>query len=153
MLAILRKPLLVTLLGVLLVSQSRQAEAQPPYRELDVPPSMVGETREAAANRRKYFTQANGVLGGRESLADRRDSFISYFRLYYIPKMTRISNLGELSDDRKSLLLMLQRARSAEAHDLLVQILSSDMARIVQENFHPAVRYNAMLIIGMLSGQ
>jgi len=74
-----------------------------------------------------------------------------YFSNYYFPNMTLESQLGELSKNRENLFKQYLRvARVPAAQKLLTDKTLFFMRGISRGKFHPAVRYNAVLILGML---
>jgi hypothetical protein len=82
--------------------------------------------------------------------------FSAYYRRFYFPMMTRTSeeDLKGLADERNRFLRdHLENSRSKEAHDVLTALALTELTNVVRGNFHPAVRYNAMLIISSLNDQ
>jgi len=87
-------------------------------------------------------------------LGDRRGYFENYYTMYYFPMMTQTSDeaLKGLPEERQRFFRNhLEYCKSAEAHSVLIGITLAQMQRIVTDTFHPAVRYNAMLIISNLN--
>jgi hypothetical protein len=75
-----------------------------------------------------------------------------YFMKYYFPLMTQYDpkNLGELGERREDLVKWLREAKVPEAQEHLTGLTLKAERIISRGNFHPAVRYNAALIVGLL---
>ena len=75
-----------------------------------------------------------------------------YFTKYYFPVMTGTStgDLAELGRRREDLIKLLRGAGSEQAQTFLTSLTGKGMISIAMGNYHPAVRYNAVLILGML---
>jgi hypothetical protein len=103
--------------------------------------------------------QARQVLSGTTPLGpDNRNQFVAYYTLGLFPLMTQTTDeaLKKLPDERQSFLRndLEAGARQPEAHNLLLGLTLQAMTNIVRDNqFHPAVRYNAMMIISSLNDQ
>ncbi len=78
--------------------------------------------------------------------------FDSYFQDYLFPSMTLTSaeGLQELASHRGRLMRMLERPNYSQIHQRLTAMAFEAMQEIAVGNFHPASRYNAMLVIGSL---
>lgn len=126
------------------------------YEVLPLPPSIWdGRPSDATI---KLDRQVQQIIKGELSVADNASSFDAFFTRYYFPLMTQNSpeQLAKLHRQRNELARMyLNRpgTSSAEAHDRLVNLTFTTMKDIVKRNFHPAVRYNAMLIIAELNSK
>lgn len=102
--------------------------------------------------------QANvrGILGG-NALGGNETTFDNYYTAYYFPKWTLTSekSLAELPQERFKFIrdhLEYSAGKNQTAHDRLLDLTFDYLKPIVQDpEFHPAVRYNAMLVIGMLN--
>jgi len=73
-----------------------------------------------------------------------------YFTKYYFPSMTLPSKLGGLGKRRENLLKLLRSTKVPAAQSHLTDLTLKTMRVIARGNYHPAVRYNAVLILGML---
>lgn len=76
-----------------------------------------------------------------------------FFQKYYFPSMitTDPVQLGELAKKRKDLFVQFINVRGSQAaHDHLAAITLNAMGNIAVRDYHPAVRYNATLILGQL---
>ena len=79
-----------------------------------------------------------------------------YFTKYYFPKMTHTDaeSLAELGDMREDLFRRYVRASPNEESQATLTDLSLRVATALsQGNYHPAVRYNGVLILGNLDQQ
>ncbi len=79
----------------------------------------------------------------------------AFFMKYYFPKMTETNpnELGQLGKRREDLLKWLRGTKVPEAQQHLTGLTLKAMRVISRHNFHPAVRYNAALILGFLNNQ
>ena len=59
--------------------------------------------------------------------------------------------LGDIFEKRDMLAKDLEQATDAALHQYLLDLAYDEATRRVTENYHPYVRYNAMLIIGNLN--
>lgn len=79
-----------------------------------------------------------------------------YFSKYYFPKMTLTdsASLADLGDRREDLFRRFIRATPNAASQATLTNLSLKVATAIsQGNYHPAVRYNGVLILGNLDRQ
>ena len=125
--------------------------AAPKYESLPVAQELLDDTRlrlETTATVRDILNGDVGLLG-QEALFD------AFYTRYVFAKMTQTddASLAVIAKDRQKLLTDLSRTKSTDAHKRLVDLALSTMTTVVKGNFHPAVRYNAMLIIGELNSQ
>jgi hypothetical protein len=85
--------------------------------------------------------------------------FDDYFNKFYFPDMTRDedANLGKLGDKRFNLFKQyLWATNNAQLQkDLTAMAYDKMLAIVVKQNpaYHPAVRYNAVLVLGLLDEQ
>lgn len=95
------------------------------------------------------------VLNGRTPLEGQaRTDFDQYFKSQVFASMASLSNLGKIAEKRREFFRQhLQMTNPPQpVHDHLVQLTFTTMQAIsASPQFHPAVRYNAMLIIGELN--
>jgi hypothetical protein len=102
----------------------------------------------------KVKAQVRGVIDGRNELSEFRTYFDSYYRLHYFPMMTQTNEkaLQELPEERFRFIRdHLEGCKNDEVHEHIIDLALANLVPIVQDNFHPAVRYNALLIIGSLN--
>ena len=117
-------------------------------------------------------SKVNSVLRGRERLEDHQAVFDGYYQQYLFRMMTCYfpvgkgkdidvhDGLGEQAKWREDLFKKhIKSAKNKQVHDHLVQLTFDFMSGIVRparagsKDFHPAVRYNAMLIVGELNSR
>lgn len=83
--------------------------------------------------------------------------FDEYFLKYYFPDMTRAdgADLGRLGDSRYNLFKRyLWATNNQQLQTDLSNMAYKEMTRILANpEYHPAVRYNAILVVGMLDEQ
>jgi hypothetical protein len=121
------------------------------YETLPVAQEIIDDTRlrlETAATVRDILNGDVGLLG-QEALFD------AFYTRYVFAEMTQTddASLAKIAKDRQKLLADLSRTKSTDAHKRLVDLALNTMTTVATGNFHPAVRYNAMLIIGELNDQ
>lgn len=94
------------------------------------------------------------ILRNSQSLSDaQKKQMVDYFMGYYFPRMTRTDaeSLGRLAEDRKKFFQQyLNLTKSQSVRNDMVKMTMSRMGKIALGNYHPAGRYNAILLIGML---
>ncbi len=75
-----------------------------------------------------------------------------YFKQYFFATMTSATpdNLGLLGKQRDALFRYIRRTPVKAAQEHLTQLTLEVMHVVSRDNYHPSVRYNAVLIIGML---
>ncbi len=116
--------------------------------------------KELFVNRSARNTRKNNVgkicsgLGG-ASLRDGQADFDAWFEKYYYPLMTDPKELPNLSKLRRELMRdyfnrIKNEPSGLAVRDHLNQITLTYLQKLATNNLHPAVRYNAMLIIGDL---
>jgi hypothetical protein len=104
---------------------------------------------------RDYEDQINRIVRG-ASLAENEKIFDGYFVTYVFPLWTQTTekSLNELPKERDKFIrnYLEMSAKNPAAHARLVDITHKKLTEIVQDSeLHPAVRYNAILIIGLLN--
>jgi hypothetical protein len=75
----------------------------------------------------------------------------TYYKTYALARWTQAGTLGSLQSYRKDLINNLKQAKSGEVHDYLNKLVLEYMTKLAKGNYHPAVRVNAMLMIGDLN--
>src|SRR5690606_9173279 len=65
-------------------------------------------------------------------------------------RMTRLDKLAEIPDRRAELARDFSQIRSTVVREHLVTRTASIMKQLYEGNFHPGVRFNAMLVVGDL---
>lgn len=104
---------------------------------------------------REYEDQIKRIVGG-APLAESEKIFDGYFITYVFPLWTQTTekSLNELPKERDKFIrnYLEVSAKNPAAHARLVDITHKKLTEIVQDSeLHPAVRYNAILIIGLLN--
>ncbi len=95
--------------------------------------------------------QAAQAMRDSASFQTNKQVLDDYFNKFYFPQMTLPAQLGQLGKARESLFKQFIRpARVPAAQQHLTNLTLKAMRVIAQGNYHPAVRYNAVLILGML---
>jgi len=89
------------------------------------------------------------ALRNQGAYQQQREKFDPYFKAYLFPKMTIFSaeNLAEIAKDRTSLIKLIQSANDGQAQQYLTNMSLQLAAVIARDNYHPASRYNAVLVL------
>jgi hypothetical protein len=85
-----------------------------------------------------------------------KKDFDAFFKVYYYPSMTSTDpvDLGRLGAKREQLFTRyLNTIKSQEIRDYVNNLTLGPMVAVAKGNFHPAVRYNAVLIVSQLDLQ
>ncbi len=125
---------------------------QVPYIDPKKKPAEVGQLRISEGKARTFAWQ---VLGGALPLNDNKVAFDFYYNKILLPSFTQTheASLNALPEERQKLFRdhLEKSAPNQDVHRYLVDLIYDAMVPVVQENYHPAVRYNAMLIISGLN--
>jgi hypothetical protein len=92
------------------------------------------------------------ILRDKVFAGGQQEQFENYYRNYFLPRWTLPENLASLPGYRKELRNDLRLGRTGPPHAMLREIareMLTDLA--LGADYHPAVRYNAMLMIGELN--
>jgi hypothetical protein len=109
-------------------------------------------SRAYGANARLWVTNPGIYAADKEHFKD-------YFEKYYFPNMTQAdeADLGKLGDERYNLFKkFLWATNNSQLQQELTDLAFNDMRAIAiakDPPYHPAVRYNAVLVLGMLDQQ
>lgn len=94
------------------------------------------------------------VVMGTLPYAANADKFTYYYDKYFFPGFSQVEQLNKLPEKRQELIEDLRKAINAkDVHDFLLAKAQYYMKGFITapRNFHPAVRFNAMLVIGDLN--
>ena len=145
--------ILVLLAGGFISGVANAQENGEVYKQDRVPRSLLQDR----SKRMKLRNDINRVLAGRSPV---NENFDKWYKFFILPRMTRYepiadtvpNPLGQLSEWRYEFYQDLRIAAKNEVvHGRLNNLVFDYMSEVVKENYHPAVRYNAMLIIGDLN--
>ena len=89
------------------------------------------------------------VIYGRSSFSTNRPLIDSWYKTYLFPSMATEEQFGEISEKREMLAKDLESVADATLHQYLTDLAYEETTRRATGNYHPFVRYNAMLIIGL----
>ncbi len=134
---------------------ARPAPAAMEYETIPMLEAVYKDGKETEATK-KINKLVRDVINGQAQLSQNEASFDKYFTLYEFPRMTQIDDksLARLPRERAAFMRnYVTLVKRPEVHDRIVQLTYRSMKDIVTKNFHPAVRYNAMVIIGELNSQ
>jgi len=140
--ALANSVVLLTLVGLLAGPvAAQQYKSTPPKMNLKASKTLRTKM-DAAMRNAATFAEPTG-----------KKSIDDYFNTYYFPRMTQYSpsDLANLGKAREALFKRYLRSATvpaAKAH--LTKTTLNVMRKIARDNYHPAVRYNATLILGML---
>ncbi len=110
--------------------------------------------RKSRTDEQKIRSTARNVLAGTASISDpaTRQLFRGFYLSYLYPMMTTEEGQKTIGKERADLLRDLQNAKNNEARREVVDFTLPAMKKIAQDNqYRPAARYNAMLIISSLN--
>jgi hypothetical protein len=124
--------------------------------KVQVPLASLTTGKDAKSQEPKFRTQMRQMLTqGQPSITDpvAKVQFDGFYLGYLIPKMTTEEGLKTISKERQDFLSSLATAKAPEARNRLLEIAVPALKRIVEDNYRPASRYNAMLILSSLNDQ
>ena len=133
-----------------------------PYLALDIAPNEQGNWDNPTWRNRHLVTIKKILMGG-EPLAPNRTLFENWYKYYELRRLLQKGNTDpeQLSNSKLDLdspeevrrNLIRRHLKTAKPEDViksLNQLTLDFMKKVVKANCHPAVRYNAMLIVGEL---
>lgn len=101
---------------------------------------------------KKNMTSIGGILrAGKFADNQQKAAFDAYYKTFALARWTQPSTIDKLRDYHKELMINLAQAKSGEVHDYLANLVLNYMSKLAGNNYHPAVRVNAMLTIGDLN--
>jgi hypothetical protein len=140
-----------------------QVEAQEEPGEYDVMPLpawALGDTPQDKKQRNDLDVRKETILRGSEPFTtDATKKFLGdYYSRYYFALLTHPKNIGDWPKTRVNLTRTLsatnlQTPPLLQVHDFLVEVIYQAMLPLIRGNYHPAVRCNAMLLLGSLNSQ
>jgi hypothetical protein len=121
-------------------------------------PSVVNELFTNRTARNQRANDVKKVCGGTKPLGEMQKEFDEWFKGYYYPLMSDPGQLPELAKLRRELMRdyfnrIKNETASLQVRDHLNKLTLDYMRKFAANNLHPAVRYNAMLIIGDLDAR
>ena len=121
------------------------------FKELTPSPTLSTD----AKKRRDFEDQVRRIING-STLTGSELVFDGYYTSYVFPQWTQTTetNLNLLPKERDKFVKnsLELSAKNPAAHARLIDLTLREQTKIVQDAaFHPAVRYNAILIIGLLN--
>jgi hypothetical protein len=122
-----------------------------PYIDPRLKPAEAGALKIREGKARSFVWQ---VLDGKLPLNGNETSFDYYYNKILFPTLTQTSDtaLAALPEERQKLFRdHLERCSDPTVHVYLVNKVFDQMKAIVLDNYHPAARYNAMLVISNLN--
>lgn len=103
-------------------------------------------------NQRTKLSNIGAILIAGAFDATQQNDFDTYYKTYALPRWTLKSSLSNLNKYRQELINNLRQARTGQVHDYLNNLVLDYMNKLVKsDKYHPAVRFNAMLMIGELN--
>jgi hypothetical protein len=140
-----------------------QVEPQQEVTDYDVMPLpawALGDTPQDKKQRNDLDVRKEAILRGSEPFeAEATKKFLGdYYSRYFFALLTHPKNIGDWPKTRVNLARTLaatnlQAPPLLQVHDFLVELLSQTMLPLIRGNYHPAVRCNAMLLLGSLNSQ
>ncbi len=139
------------------------AEAQPEpadYEVMPLPAWALGDTPQDKKQRNDLDVRKEAILRGSEAFdSDATKKFLGdYYSRYFFALLTHPENIGDWPKTRVNLTRTLaatnlQTPPLLQVHDFLVEAIYQAMLPLIRGNYHPAVRCNAMLLLGSLNSQ
>jgi hypothetical protein len=131
--------------------------AAPDYEFIAIPEAILLKGNPTQATR-DLERQVKDILRGDKPVSGNEAVFDNFFVRYVFARMTLLSEeeLASLPSKRDRLFRDYIRPPTTiepKAHERLVDLTFRTMKDYVSKNYHPAVRYNAMLIIGDLNSR
>jgi hypothetical protein len=104
-------------------------------------------------NQRKNSASIGTILvQGNFGNTGEQAAFETFCNTYALPRWTQLSTLRDLHKFRQDLINNIRQAKTGQVHDRLNQLILDYMNKLVKnDKYHPAVRFNAMLMIGELN--
>src|SRR5207249_2721278 len=103
----------------------------------------------------EFMTEIRGIVTANPApLGDvaRKSRLDAFYLQYFFPVMTTEDGLKMVANQRKLFLGDVANAKDQAMHSYLINLAFNTMKQVVQDNgFHPAARYNAMLLISQLN--
>ena len=122
-----------------------------PYIDPKLKPAEAGKMKIQEGKARSFVWQ---ILDGKMPLNGNETSFDYFYNKILFPTLTQTSDeaLAALPEERQKLFRdHLERCSEPTVHVYLVNKVFDQMKAVVLENYHPAARYNAMLVISSLN--
>ncbi len=132
------------------------AEPTPPPRPKTYKQDASDDELQKAAERfKKERTRGNVQKGLRAQAfaAGEEAQFDAYYTEYALPRWTSPANLTSLIDYRKELRGDFLNGKSGPPYDRLLRLTLDYMTKLIGPEYHPAVRYNATVVLGELNVQ
>jgi hypothetical protein len=136
---------------IVLLSGGAIANAQG-YRELPVDPKLDPDNPQTRIDHNTTRMRVQELARG-QSLDDNGRQLISNFlRRAYFPAWSRPANLPQIGAKRSEFLRTFYPigGGGAEARELINEETKNVMAVFITPDYHPVLRYNAMLLLGEL---
>jgi hypothetical protein len=128
---------------------AQAAKPAPNFQGLPLDPSLAGNKRLVGDMEKRKFR----VLKGQEPSGP---EFERWYKQYFFPSFSQPTDLDQLPAKRETLRKDLAGASSKNVHKQITDwtlLYMRGMATTQRFNLHPAVRYNAMLMIGDLNAE
>lgn len=122
------------------------AETASAQQYATMPPKLTGGVVKSTGRK------AKSALNDAANFQANKQAINQYFGQYVFPGMTNYTptSLGLLAKKRESLLRAIRGAKVPAAQKQLVELSRQAMQSFSRGNYHPAVRYNAVLVLGAL---
>lgn len=148
----------INLIVCLMVAGPCLATAQE-YRDIDTDEEVERLAPGLRLAKGRIFSdsvQLNDPVPPGGPLADKfqnyEEAINAWYRLYRLPLFTQVNSGNEdAASMRSEFNRDLRSCRAAAAHEHIADLLQRAMLTICHDEYHPAVRYNAMLMLGDLN--
>jgi len=105
----------------------------------------------------------NGVLNGQQEVSENQQAIRDFYIKYYFPEMAGAATAlpkagpqgirGNVAYLRQKLAKQLRQSRSGSARNFVNGLILEEIPKYANGNYHPAVRINAVLLLGDLDAQ
>jgi hypothetical protein len=104
-------------------------------------------------NQKKNMALINSILRAGSFSSGQQTDFDVFYKTFALARWSQLNSLNNLTTYRKEIFRDLRQAKSGQVHDHLNELVLQFMEERAKgiKNYHPAVRYNAMLTIGDLN--
>lgn len=143
--------MLLPAVAILILSGSAIANAQG-YRELPVDPKLDPDNPQTRIDHNTTRMRVQELARGQSLDDNGRQLIRNFLRKAYFPAWTRPANLPQIGAKRSEFLRTFYPVGGggAETRELINEETKNVMAVFIAPEYHPVLRYNAMLLLGEL---
>jgi hypothetical protein len=130
------------------------AEIKPlPAEPEEGPPEKKYATLPVDEPQSRNKSKIGGILrAGKFASPEEQQAFDDFYTKYFLARWSLQGDVASLPARRQELATHFRNAKSGEVRDHLNQLVLNFLKKLVEGEFHPAVKVNALLMIGELNG-